>query len=123
MIQNKIRAESEAQIADIELKKQLASKEADKRIAEIENQIYFATEQSKADANHYSLMKMIEAEQAQLTDQYLQKLSIEAMTHNTKLYFGSSIPNFISENVDAFAANKGTPDKKPKWELNKFKVY
>ena len=30
---------------------------------------------------------------------YLQKLAIEAMTNNTKLYFGNSIPSFLSENV------------------------
>lgn len=38
---------------------------------DIENQIYIDREKSKADANHYSLMKMVEAEQAQLTQQYL----------------------------------------------------
>jgi len=40
-------------------------------------------------------MKMIEAEQAQLTPQYLQKLAIESISNNTKLYFGESIPKFI----------------------------
>lgn len=53
------------------------------------------SEYARADANHYKLMKMIEAEQKQLSKEYLQKLTIEAMTNNTKLYFGSSIPNFI----------------------------
>lgn len=51
-------------------------------------------------------MKMIEAEQAQLTAEYLQKLTIEAMTTNTKMYFGSSIPTFISENIAALTPKK-----------------
>ena len=67
---------------------------------DIENQIFTDKEKAKADAGHYSLMKMIEAEQAQLTPQYLQKLAIQAMTNNTKLYFGPSIPTFITENID-----------------------
>lgn len=33
----------------------------------IENLIYIEKEKAKADANHYSLMKMIEAEQKQLS--------------------------------------------------------
>ncbi len=66
---------------------------------DIENQIYTDKEKARADAGHYSLMKMIEAEQAQLSPQYLQKLAIQAMTNNTKLYFGPSIPSFLIENV------------------------
>lgn len=66
---------------------------------DIENQIYIDKEKAKADANHYSLMKMIEAEQKQLTPQYLEKLAIQSLSNNTKLYFGSSIPSFIAENI------------------------
>jgi len=48
---------------------------------------------------------MIEAEQAQLSEQYLRKLAIQALTNNTKLYFGPSIPDFINENInEAFKA-------------------
>ena len=65
---------------------------------EIENEIFRLRENGKADARHYSVMKTIEAEQAQLSPAYLQKLAIEAMTNNTKLYFGNSIPSFLSEN-------------------------
>ena len=79
--------------------KQVANKEAFKQMEDIENQIYTERERSKADSYHYKLMKMIEAEQAQLTPQYLQKLAIESFSNNTKLYFGSSIPSFIQENI------------------------
>ena len=68
---------------------------------EIENEIYRDREKAKADAHHYKIMKMIESEQAQLSPQYLQKLAIESFTHNAKLYFGESIPKFISDNINA----------------------
>ena len=71
---------------------------------EIENEIYRNREISKADAHHYKVMKMIESEQAQLTPQYLQKLAIESFTSNTKLYFGESIPKFISDNIHGISA-------------------
>lgn len=73
---------------------------------DIENSIYIDREKSKADANHYSLMKMIEAEQKQLTQQYLQKLAIQSLTNNTKLYFGESIPSFILENIGGLPHNQ-----------------
>jgi len=62
-----IRANSEAEISKIEMEKQVHAKEAMKRMEEIENDIYLLREQSKADAHHYKIMKMIEAEQKQLT--------------------------------------------------------
>ena len=65
---------------------------------------------AKADAHHYKIMKMIESEQAQLTPQYLQKLAIESFTTNTKLYFGESIPKFISENIGTSALTAGTTE-------------
>jgi hypothetical protein len=40
----------------------LAAKETQKRMEDIENQIFTDKEKAKADAGHYSLMKMIEAE-------------------------------------------------------------
>lgn len=66
---------------------------------DIENSIYLEKEKARADANHYSLMKTIEAEQTQLSQEYLQKLAIQSLTQNTKLYFGESIPSFILENI------------------------
>lgn len=95
----RIKAESEAEIAAIEMQKKVANKNAEKQMEEIENEIYRLREQNKADAKHYGIMKQIEAEQAQLTPQYLQKIAIEALAQNTKLYFGNSIPQFLSENV------------------------
>ena len=65
----------------------------------IENEIFTQREQGRADARHYAIMKQIEAEQAQLTPAYLQKLAIETIANNTKIYFGNSIPSFLSENL------------------------
>ena len=62
-----IKAQSEAEISKIEMEKQVHAKESLKRMEEIENEIYLLREQSKADAHHYKIMKMIESEQIQLT--------------------------------------------------------
>jgi len=60
----RIKAESEAEIAAIEMQKKVANKEAEKLMDAIENDIYRSREENKADAKHYGIMKQIEAEQA-----------------------------------------------------------
>jgi len=47
--------------------RKVKAKESHKQMEDIENTIYLDKERAKADANHYSLMKTIEAEQSQLT--------------------------------------------------------
>jgi glycerol-3-phosphate cytidylyltransferase-like family protein len=80
--------------------KQIVARESKKRMEEIENSIYLEKEKARADAHYYKVSKMIEAEQKQLTPEFLKKLAIESVANNTKIYFGESIPKFLMENVD-----------------------
>lgn len=91
----RIKAESEAEIKQIEMKRMVSAKQAEKQIEDIQNSIFTERERSKADAHHYRIKKMIEAEQQQLTPQYLRKLAIESFSKNNKVYFGESIPKFM----------------------------
>ena len=101
----KIKAKADAEIEQIENERKLQKKESEKRMEDIENSIFLEKEKAKADANHYTLMKTIEAEQTQLSQEYLQKLAIQSLTQNTKLYFGDSIPSFILENISGLPHN------------------
>lgn len=60
----RIKAESQMEIEAIEMKKKVASKESEKMMEEIENEIYRLRENGRADAHHYSVMKQIEADLA-----------------------------------------------------------
>ena len=99
-LEAKIDAESHAEISKIEMDKQILAKESLRQMEAIENSIYTQREHSKADAHYYKVSKMIEAEQKQLSPEFLKKLAIESFANNTKLYFGESIPKFLMENVD-----------------------
>lgn len=115
----KIKAKADAEIEQIENERKLQKKEAERQMEDIENRIFIEKEKSKADANHYSLMKTIEAEQTQLTQQYLQKLAIQSLTQNTKLYFGESIPQFIMENISGLPHNNVDGVEIPKGKTKK----
>lgn len=88
------------------MEKQILAKESLKKMEDIENTIYIEREKAKADAHYYKISKMIEAEQKQLTPEYLKKLAIESFSNNTKIYFGQSIPQMIFENVDKVLESK-----------------
>lgn len=103
-LEARIDAESLAEINRIEMDKQILAKESLRKMEEIENAIYTEREKSKADAHYYKVSKMIEAEQKQLTPEFLKRLAIESFANNTKLYFGESIPKFIIDNVDQMMA-------------------
>lgn len=54
---------------------------------------------------------MIEAEQKQLTPEYLKMLAIQSFSNNTKVYFGQSIPQLLIENVDKILSDLHTEAK------------
>ena len=104
-----IKAESEAEVNRIEMQKQIDQKEAAKQIDDIENKMYLEREKARADAEFYKISKEIEANQLKLTPEYLQKIQIESITHNTKFYFGESIPKFFTENMGQIAKTQEQP--------------
>ena len=71
-----IQAEAEAEMMRIDMELQLQEKESKRKMEQIENEIFREREKSIADANHYKIMKTIQAEQSQLTPEYLQRLAI-----------------------------------------------
>ncbi|CDW91496.1 spfh band 7 phb domain-containing membrane-associated protein [Stylonychia lemnae] len=105
-LERKIEAESQAEVNKIDMEKNILQKESLKTIEAIENSIYLEKERSKADAHYYKISRMIEAEQKQLSTEYLKKLAIESFSNNTKIYFGPSIPQLLVENVDEFLKHK-----------------
>ena len=72
---------------------------AQKEIELIENEIQQQKKKSAADSEHYKAMKEAEANASKFTPEYLKLRFIEALTQNTKVYFGNSIPQFFSENA------------------------
>ena len=105
-LEARIDAESQAEINKIEMDKQVTAKESKRKMEDIENSIYTDREKSKADAHYYKVARMIEAEQKQLTPEFLKRLAIESVANNTKLYFGESIPKFIMENIEKLTESK-----------------
>ncbi|GMP93814.1 hypothetical protein CsSME_00043502 [Camellia sinensis var. sinensis] len=89
-------AETHKKIALSEAEKnKLMEKDSARREEEIANEMYNARAKSLADASYYRAMKEAEANKLKLTPQYLELKFIEAITNNSKLFFGNKVPNMV----------------------------
>ncbi|XP_076944245.1 uncharacterized protein LOC143614803 [Bidens hawaiensis] len=88
-------AEKNAYVSKIVMGQKLMEKESLRMQEEISNATYIAREKSLADAKYYQTMKEAEANQLKLTPQFLELKFIEAISNNTKMFFGNKIPNMV----------------------------
>jgi len=91
-----IEAEKQQQVATITWQQNIEQKEAQKKISQIEDQAHEAKERAKADAEKYKIEQQALAN-AQLysNKEYVESLKWQNIAHNTKIYFGDSIPNMF----------------------------
>ncbi|XP_078386924.1 erlin-1-like isoform X1 [Cetorhinus maximus] len=99
-----IEAEKVAQVAQIQFQQKVMEKETHKKISEIEDTTYLAKEKAKANANFYTAQKTAQANQLKLTKEYLELAKYQAIAANSKIYFGSDIPDMFLD-TDIFQQN------------------
>lgn len=111
-----IEAEKQAQVAKIVWEQKIMEKESEKKIAEIEDLTHLAREKAKSDADFYRILKDAEANKMKLTKEFLEFTRYQSVTSNTKVFFGSHIPDiFIDPSIVSVAGAVGiAPDKKVK---------
>uniref|UniRef100_A0A8D0G7J6 Erlin-1 n=1 Tax=Sphenodon punctatus TaxID=8508 RepID=A0A8D0G7J6_SPHPU len=90
-----IEAEKTAQVAKIQYQQKVMEKETEKRISEIEDAAFLAREKAKADAEYYAAQKTAGSNKLKLTPAYLELMEYQAITTNSKLYFGNKIPSMF----------------------------
>ena len=92
-----IEAEKQAQVAKIQLDQQILEKDSIRRMSEIEDITHLAKEKAIADARFYSAEREADANKMTLTSEYLELSRYKAITQNAKMYFGSSLPQFLTQ--------------------------
>ncbi len=93
-----IKAQTEAEISKIVKEKEILEQESKMKIADIQNQMNFNAAKSQADSEFYKQTKEIDANEKRLTEKYLKYVWLQALSNNTKIYFGDSIPKYMSTN-------------------------
>jgi len=80
-------------VQEIDIQKNIAKKEGDKKIAILENEIVKLREENKANVEFYVKQKAAEANKQLFTKEYVQLQLAKSLSNNTKLFFsGESSP-------------------------------
>uniref|UniRef100_A0A8C5HLC8 Cholesterol 25-hydroxylase-like protein n=1 Tax=Gouania willdenowi TaxID=441366 RepID=A0A8C5HLC8_GOUWI len=91
-----IEAEKVAQVAEIKFGQKVMEKETEKKISEIEDTAYIV----KFFLQHgVPCLTLILILQLKLTPEYLQLMKFKAIAANSKIYFGSDIPNMFVDSA------------------------
>lgn len=94
-----IEAEKEAQIGKIQYEQKIMEKESLQRMAQIEDQMHLARQKSHTDAETYRLKQQSEVNKILYTPEYLELKKYESLAQNSKVYFGSNIPQTFINTV------------------------
>eukprot|EP00618_Florenciella_parvula_P002336 CAMPEP_0119465658 /NCGR_PEP_ID=MMETSP1344-20130328/682_1 /TAXON_ID=236787 /ORGANISM="Florenciella parvula, Strain CCMP2471" /LENGTH=298 /DNA_ID=CAMNT_0007497933 /DNA_START=179 /DNA_END=1075 /DNA_ORIENTATION=- len=95
-----VEAQKNADVAKIQMAKELMEGEAKQKISAIEDQIHSNRERAYSDAVFYKMSKEAESNQALLTSEYLEYMHILALSNNTKVYFGEKMPNLFIDKTE-----------------------
>ena len=90
-----IEAKKKQSVKEIELKTELNAREAAAKMAAVANSMHLDSEKSRADAAYYKALKEAEANKLRFTPEYLKHALIQAISNNSKVYFGDKIPNMF----------------------------
>lgn len=93
-----IEAEKQAQVAKISYAQKIMEKDSLKQMSEIEDATNLARKKSVADSEFYAAQRQSESNKMKLTKEYLEMVRYQSIMHNVKLYFGPSIPTYLSDN-------------------------
>lgn len=100
-----IQAEREANVTVINTRQRIAVKEAEQKIAEINNQMETSRQKASADSLYYSISREAEAMQKRLTEPFLRYILFTSLANSTKIYFGEKIPTIFSDLISSKISN------------------
>ena len=89
-------ANKQREVSELNMKKKIMEKEAEQKIAKLEDEISGAHQKAKSDAEYYRIIHEAEANNKRLTKEFIEYTRIVAMSNNTKVYFGNKIPNMVT---------------------------
>ena len=94
-----IEAQKQAEVANITYNQKIMEKDSQRKMSEIEDATNLARRKSQADAEYYSAKMSALSNKLKLTPEYLELFKYKSIMTNTKLYFGTSIPTYLTENM------------------------
>ncbi|GFV57203.1 hypothetical protein TNCV_2558081 [Trichonephila clavipes] len=92
-----IEAQKNAEVAKIQYEQKIMEKESLKKMSLLEDDIVFSRQKTRAEAEAYYKKQLAEGNKLLLTPEYLELKKLEAISHNSKIYFGTDIPTMFMD--------------------------
>lgn len=106
-----IDAEKVAQVAKIQYTQKILEQESLRKMSYIEDEMHFSREKMKADGEYYSKLKLAEANKLLLTPEFLEIKRYEAISANSKVYFGKDIPSMFIDQCSGRGRDSPSPER------------
>merc|ERR1719311_1270946 len=100
-----IEAQKAAEVEAVQLERELKVKQNAQRMEAIANEML--TARARADAELYRATKEAEANRARLTPEYLQLEAVRALSNNTKIFWGESLPALYADGLSGLVPRIG----------------
>lgn len=101
-----IDAQKNAEVAKIQYEQKIMEKESLKKMSLLEDDMAFSRQKTRAESEAYTKKQQAEGNKLLLTPEYLELKRLEAISQNSKIYFGSDLPKMFmdSSHVTPFSA-------------------
>jgi regulator of protease activity HflC (stomatin/prohibitin superfamily) len=92
-----IEAETHAAVEAVGLELKMKQKRTEQELAAIANEMHASKAKADADADFYRVTREAEANKLLLTPELLQLESVRALSNNTKVFWGDSLPSIYAD--------------------------
>ncbi|XP_015931001.1 erlin-2-B isoform X1 [Parasteatoda tepidariorum] len=96
-----IEAQKNAEVAKIQYEQKIMEKESLKKMSLLEDEMAFSRQKTRAESESYTKKQQAEGNKLLLTPEYLELKKLEAISQNSKIYFGSDIPKMFMDTSQA----------------------
>ncbi|CAL1292823.1 unnamed protein product [Larinioides sclopetarius] len=101
-----IEAQKNAEVAKIQYEQKIMEKESLKKMSLLEDEMAFSRAKTRAESESYFKKQLAEGNKLLLTPEYLELKKLEAISQNSKIYFGTDIPTMFMDSSHASSQDK-----------------
>ncbi|GIX95766.1 hypothetical protein CEXT_327311 [Caerostris extrusa] len=102
------RGSKNAEVAKIQYEQKIMEKESLKKMSLLEDDMAFSRAKTRAESEAYYYKQLAEGNKLLLTPEYLELKKLEAISQNSKIYFGSNIPTMFMDSSQTSPLEKKT---------------
>ncbi|KFM69687.1 Erlin-2-B, partial [Stegodyphus mimosarum] len=101
-----IEAQKNAEVAKIQYEQKIMEKESLKKMSLLEDDMAFSRQKTRAESEAYTKKQLAEGNKLLLTPEYLELKKLEAISQNSKIYFGSDLPRMFMDSSHTVPPSK-----------------